>query len=409
MNVQKKRIDVTSADTKYLGYEYQYLYFILSLFSLRLGEKVGFEVLDDVCKISEKEKITYLLQLKYTTDKKMDGNNVNLTLLSKDLWKTLSNWAKLICDPAEKRSNQKSQLDFLEKNKFIFVTNRYTENNDFIKKIGEYKNKKIGFMDLKYLICDIKKKSSNKDIQGYIDDVLGLKEKVLKKFLELLNFDGNIDGLYTKIREEIYYKFIPQEYIDDIFAKVYLKLKEDFFDKCSNGKKQIIDFNQWNKVYGPIFDSPRKTALPLRKYSPDLPDNFENQLFVKELIEIKAIDRNNITEIAYYTTQYLKINYYLETWIEEGRITKQDEKNFESNTKGIWRNSHNKNHRGTGNNEELDNKNALSCFDELMQRELKLLSNDIEIDLSNGEFIRLANDEQIGWKQKWKERYYKDA
>jgi hypothetical protein len=43
-----KRTDVTSADTKQIGFEYQYLYFILRLLQLSYGEEVGYEALDDV-------------------------------------------------------------------------------------------------------------------------------------------------------------------------------------------------------------------------------------------------------------------------------------------------------------------------------------------------------------------------
>ena len=36
-----------------------------------------------------------------------------------------------------------------------------------------------------------------------------------------------------------------------------------------------------------------------------------------------------------------------------------------------------------------------------MREELELLSTKLGIDLSNGEFIKLANEEKIGWKYNW--------
>ena len=64
MTTQRKRIDITSADSKQLGFEYQYLYFIVKLFSLSRGDEVGYETLDDVHTISfHEQKSTFIIIL----------------------------------------------------------------------------------------------------------------------------------------------------------------------------------------------------------------------------------------------------------------------------------------------------------------------------------------------------------
>ena len=57
----QKRIDITSADTKQIGFEYQYLYFIARLLQLSPGDEVGYEALDDVHVISSTNKSIFRL------------------------------------------------------------------------------------------------------------------------------------------------------------------------------------------------------------------------------------------------------------------------------------------------------------------------------------------------------------
>ena len=89
MAIQRKRADITSADSKQIGFDYQYLYFIVKLLQLSPGEEVGYEELDDVHTISFREQKTYFYQLKHTIMKTTDGQQSNLTLFSEDLWLSL--------------------------------------------------------------------------------------------------------------------------------------------------------------------------------------------------------------------------------------------------------------------------------------------------------------------------------
>lgn len=83
-----KIYDLTSADSKIVGFEFQYFYFIYKLLHLQEGEKIGYESKDDVH--IDTSNLQILFQLKHTVNKKSDGTPVNLTDLDMDLWKTIS-------------------------------------------------------------------------------------------------------------------------------------------------------------------------------------------------------------------------------------------------------------------------------------------------------------------------------
>lgn len=407
MAIQRKRIDITSADSKQLGFEYQYLYFILRLLTLSKGDEIGYEVLDDVHTISDREKKTYLYQLKHTIETTSLGEQVNLTELSEDLWKTLSNWSKLISDPSEGRTNKKAQKQFVEKTGFILVVNRKTYSNKLLSKMIELKKGNLDSSEFIDYIKQLKNKSENQAIKENIDNVISLGVSVLSGFVKNVEVVNSPDNLFESIRDGIRDKMVPENYVNNTFADLYMQLKEDFFDKVSNGQHQIITYDDWRTRYQAVFNQYRTTLLPLREYAPQLPEHLEEQYFVKELIEIDAIDikESGLADIAEYTNQYLSLEMQLEDLCQEGQITSLNIKQFDTDAVLEWQNIHKKHHRKTKRNIELNYENALNCFDDVMLRKLTLLSTDLGMGRSNGEFIKLANEQKIGWKYVWKDRY----
>lgn len=91
----------------------------------------------------------------------------------------------------------------------------------------------------------------------------------------------------------------------------------------------------------------------------------------------------------------------LEDWRDDGKIDLLTVRRFHDDAKQLWKNIHRSCHRTTKSNYSLDLKNACACFDQTMLQRLIVLSMDLGIPLSNGEFILLANDKKIGWKYRW--------
>lgn len=403
MTLTPKRVDVTSADTKQLGFEYQYLYFIVRLLQLRSGCEVGYEALDDIHVISGSTGDTQYIQVKHTTELSADGSPANLTMLSEDLWKTLSNWSKLISDPAEQRNTLDSQKLFVQNGRFVFATNRNTCQNRVSELIDTVKQKTCTGTNAKKTLRELRKLTRSNTIQGYIDDVYSLKPSVLSLFLSKIEFISTVDDLFAEIRSGIRDKMVPEADVNDVLSRLYTQLKEDFFNTVKNKQHQIITYNEWQLKYQSVFNSARTTLLPFREYHPVLPDHLDQQPFAKELIEIEAIDTdmNGLAELAEFTEHYLSVKMQLSDWYEEGKIDLRTMQRFHDNAFKLWKRIHKACHRSTKGDASLDRTNALECFDQIMRERLKILSTDLDISLSNGEFILLANEEKIGWKYKW--------
>jgi hypothetical protein len=112
----KSILDQHTAGPIAIGFDYQFYYFMFLALELSNGQKIGFEVKDDV-HIDKADGTTILYQAKHTVDKSQ-----NLTTLDTDLWKTLSNWSAFI-------KADKTNTDFLNKYSFVLVTNKNENNN----------------------------------------------------------------------------------------------------------------------------------------------------------------------------------------------------------------------------------------------------------------------------------------
>lgn len=406
MSQQKKRTDTTSADKQQIGFEYQYLYFLLKLLQMSPGQTVGYEALDDIHIISASKTPTTYIQVKHTVDTSADGSQANLTTLSDELWKTLSNWSKLISDPAEFRTETVDQIDFTNKSKFILLVNRKIENNEVVEKIAQLKDGQINGSEIKTYLKHLKAKTSDKGIKAYIDDVYKLSAKVISLFLKNTTIINGSNMIFEEIRNNIRGKMIPDEYVDDVFSSLYLQLKEEFFENVQERVHQVLSYDDWLKRYRPLFNTYRTTLLPFREYNPPLPERLEDQVFVKELIEIGAIDisHRGLSEIAELTQFYLQVELQLNDWYEDGRITLSQRDSFHRDAAITWKRIHQSIHRTIPNDSNQDNERALDCFYDVMKTKLSILSTEIGLSLSNGEFIKLANETQIGWKYSWKDR-----
>lgn len=400
------RSEITSADANQSGFEYQYLYFILRLLQMSFGEEVGYEALDDVHVVTASKKETLYIQVKHTVATAKNGKQASLPTLSPDLWKTLSNWSKLIADPVEGRSKVRNQLEFVKNSSFVLVVNRKTDNNNFISEIEKLITGTTGFAKVLDYIKELRGKTKNTEIQEYIDDVIALSPRVLEAFLKKTVFQTTGTNLFKEIREEIRKKMTEDKYIDDVFGNLYLQLKEDFFDRIQKGQHQVITYSEWIKKYRKVFNNFRTTLLPFREYSPILPEHLEQQFFVQELVEIGAVDMQNdgLAEIAELTEFYMKIEQQLDDWYNDGEITLYDKEQFHKNVVLTWKRIHQSNHRTTSRDITQDNINALSCYDNVMEKQLILFETHLGLELSNGEFIKLANEEKIGWKFQWSTR-----
>jgi hypothetical protein len=393
-----KHIDKTSAETKSIGFDFQYYFFLWKLFTLNKGESVGLEVKDDVhTELNNDVNIFY--QIKHSVQHNPNGQIINLTSSDKDLWKTLYNWSKVISDENDSRKQLKSQLEFIKKSHFVMWSNKnLSPTNIVITAIDNLKNKTISIDNFIKIIKEFEQKSKDENIKEYIIEFLKLDENVLNEYVCKISFELGEDEIIQKCKDAIEAKMIDKEKVDDVFAKVDSRLKEDNFINIKFGSKIQISFEDFQKKYRKYFNNTRNGLLQVSSYANSLPDKLQEQIFIKQLLEINDIGVDDIEKIAQFTRFKLKLENNLTNWYTEGEITTEEINNYRDDAILQWENKFNRLTKKTTFNDE----NSQEIIDDLREQKLIIDGQTLDTELSNGEFYYLSDIPTIGWKKDWK-------
>ncbi|MCR9017511.1 hypothetical protein [Aquiflexum gelatinilyticum] len=401
MSNDKKHTEKTAAESKSIGFDYQYYFFLWKVLLLQPNESVGLEVKDDVhTDLSNNHQVLY--QLKHTIKKNADGSLANLTTSDLDMWKTFSNWSKVISDKNDSRSIPQAQLSFVEKTSFVLASNKSSnESNKVVLIIRKLQIGTKNENDVRTYFQSLATSTKNKDLKSYVKDVLNLAPKVLEQFLLNTFFHLDDDDILTKCKEAIKSKMIPQEKIDQAFMLIDSRLRADNFLQIKDGVKLEISFNEFYIKYRRYFDIFRNSTLIVQEYKGVLPDKLEYQIFIKQLLEIGFVESDDFEYISRLTSFKLKLLNNLEDWKREGEITDLEIKRFKENAFTLWDNEFRLQNMGTFSEEEYNNK-GIEVLRSVLKHSFNLVGQELDIDMCNGKFYSLSDEPIIGWRKDWK-------
>ncbi len=393
-----------------IGFEYQFYYFMYLAIDLKQGQKIGFEVKDDV-HIEKQDGTVIMYQTKHSIVKNATGDIQNLTTLDVDLWKTLNNWTDFI-------NADKKNSSFLNENEFILVTNKSENNNDFITTLTLFKlDSDIDKVVLK--IDELEKKTQDETLKKYIKNVGKLGKNKLKLFLKKLVIETDNDGIIKKIKDRLLEKYYHDDLVDPIFESLSSNLNMAKYLDIKDRKKFEISSEDFAKRFGKCFKVATEIKpLPRREFPVLLPDDLENQIFIKQLLDIGEIQAGS-NDIRDYTTQMLKFLNHFTYWSEEENfILLTDIKEFKNNSIQIWTNEFKAKYRqierkindGSSINDLEDEvKNlAIDLVDYIRKQDLYITGfSALGAEFSNGHYYALSDNLEIGWHFDWENKYKK--
>ncbi|TDD98502.1 hypothetical protein [Flavobacterium cellulosilyticum] len=399
-----------TAGPQAIGFDYQFYYFMLLALDLKFGQKIGFEVKDDV-HIDKEDGTTVLYQAKHTIIKNSKGNPQNLTDLDTDLWKTLSNWVDFI--------NADKSSDFLKKHTFILVTNKSENNNDFITTLNTFKADNDSDK-VKLKIAELGNKTQDETLKKYFKNVSKLSKSKLELFLKNLTIETGEDGIIDKIKKRIFEKYYQENLVEPIFERLSANLNLSKYLEIKAGQRFEISGEDFGKKFGKCFKVTTDIKpLPKREFPVLLPDDLESQIFIKQLLDIGEVQTGS-NDIRNYTTQMLKFLNHFTYWSEEENfILLTDIEEFKNNSILIWINEFKAKYRQIErqiNNGyaivdlEDDIKNlGVDLVEYIRRQNLSIPGySDLGIEFSNGHYYALSDKLEIGWHFDWGNKYKKE-
>jgi len=392
-----------TAGPQAIGFDYQFLYFMCLALELKTGERVGFEVKDDI-HIERANGKTILFQSKHTVLTNTEGNPINITTLDSDLWKTLSNWADMI----------KADASILTNNSFCLVTNKGEGNNQFINVLNLFKING----DIDKVIAKTKElgdKTENKDLRPYIKNVLSLGKKQRKMFLANLSIETDIDDIIGKIKTKILERTSDETLVDAIFDSLFSNMSIAKFLDIKDRKQFEISFQDFCKKFGRCFKTAwEKKPLPKRNFTINLPDSLEEQTFIKQLLDIGEIAKNS-PKIIDYTTHMLQVRNHLSDWAANNLVLPTEMEEFQRESVLKWDNEFRAKYRQIERKinsgiviESLETEIqylAVELVDFMRRENLNIADDALGIELSNGHYYSLSDKPEIGWHFGWEKKY----
>ena len=393
-----------------IAFDFQFYYFMLLALDLKFGQKIGFEVKDDV-HIDKEDGTTILYQAKHTIIKNAKGNPQNLTDLDTDLWKTLSNWVDFI--------NADKSSDFLDKHTFILVTNKSERNNDFIASLNTFKADN-NFDNIKSKIKELETYTKDETLTGYLKKVAKLSKSKLILFLKKLSIETGEDEIINKIKIRILEKYYRENLVESIFESLSANLNSAKYLDIKAGERFEISGEDFGKRFGKCFKVATEIKpLPKREFPVLLPDDLENQIFIKQLLDIGEVQTGS-SDIRNYTAQMLKFLNHFTYWSEEENfIILSDIEEFKNNSIQIWINEFKVKYRQIKhqiNNgctiEDLEDdikKLGIDLVDYIRKQDLSIPGfSALGIEFSNGHYYALSDKLEIGWHFDWDNKYKKE-
>ncbi len=405
MGNNKTHIEKTAAETKSIGFDYQYYFFLWKLLSLEMGESVGLEVKDDVhTELNNNTQVLY--QVKHTTQLNSDGTTANLTTSDTDLWKTLSNWAQVISDSNDNRTQKNEQLSFIKKTSFILASNKSSSaDNKIMKSIMDYQGDPNTIAQTMEVFDNLFKTSTDNKLKGYIQHVLTLESDVLKEFMLKIFFELDENDIIGKCKDAIKSDKIDEKKLDLVYSGLDSAIRTDNFINIKQGKKIQITFEDFYSKYRRHYDLARNDSLSINAFDSSLPEELELQIFIKQLVEIGDLENSDFENIAEFTRFKLKLQNNIESWLQDGVITQDEVNRFNNEAINQWKNVHRRSFRGIVDEQDF-NRIGLEVLDSIRDRQLHITDQPLDTDMCNGTFYELSNVPEIGWRKDW-EKYKK--
>ncbi|MGF6410044.1 hypothetical protein [Paraburkholderia sp. MM5482-R1] len=230
--------------------------------------------------------------------------------------------------------------------------------------------------------------------------MVSLNDEISEQFFRRVFVELFLDDIIGKVKLSTRDKFIDSSRIDEVFARLDSRIREDNFYTVKAGQSILVAWDHFMEKYKNIFVDGRSKNLREPSFNPVLPDKIFALLFIKRLIEIEAIGPDDTETALEYTMHRLRIARYLEAWLQSGDLLSDEVNALHREVFTRWKNKFQFAFKKYATLSAVLDK-ALELFVELREERFKVGPSELNTELSNGELYYLSDEGKIGWHRDW--------
>ena len=214
----------------------------------------------------------------------------------------------------------------------------------------------------------------------------------------------NIKDIILNCKTALEEKHVNPSEIETLFNQLDSVVRQDIFKHFSSGQKLIYSFDKVSLIFRRHFDIARNPELKIRKFEGGLPDNIEEQTFIKQLLAIQDIAPEERERIERFTRFRLLLESNISKWVDEGQLTSEEVETFENDMILKWDDEFRAAYRGKSDPREyIDISNKI--LKSMRDKNLEISGQKLLSDMVHGGFYSLSDRPLIGWLKDWEKRY----
>lgn len=398
------------------GIIYQYYVFLYNLLTIKPGEVVSFEKLDDAAK----ETLNYiaLYQAKHTVNYGVDGEAIPLTNRAQDFWKAIDVWMDLIKKDGNNDRNRWDQIDYINAHEFHFVSNKAPYDNDFYKLcLKEIKEKSRTAIDkvLDTITAEgrkTKKESTSpkyRSVQNIIDDLKAFELR--EEFISQIKFDiENLESIEAKCHAHLtdMVRFDEEE-AKKVFEDFLIEVEKDIKDTVGKGKSLEYTFEFQKKRFQRVFQFHRIEDLNFKIEKVDFRPEFLDLICIRQLLKVNDVTPGNTDRIAQKTSHFLSFKNRYAQLHDDYKIRVPEEELFVEEVMTTWGDKFTSVYNDTNDDapENVIISKAGKLLETIRDKDLSLCKQFLGRPISNGAFYYFSDECKIGWHKDWEKFFSK--
>lgn len=203
-------------------------------------------------------------------------------------------------------------------------------------------------------------------------------------------------------------KNIPHNNVEEAYHELLGMVKDKSYSYRMNSYKR----DEFSKVFDRISQKYRGRKFSFRRNTmTELPSQLEEQVFIKQLIDVEDISHDDVDDIVEYTKEKFDYINSVRDAINKDEISDEEVKNIRADAISFWHQKY-KYYMKRVNPTDTDKiiEKASDLLNDIRTKQIFFVESNLEIYFSNGCFYYLSDKDeehepQIGWRPGWEEKY----